>query len=60
MPVEVNNHNITAEIDAFVRALQSGGDMLVSSKEGANTVAVCCACVQSSKEDKPVKIEYIK
>ncbi len=60
LPVEVNNHNITAEIDMFVKALQSGKEMPVTSKEGANTVAVCCACVESSKKDKPIKIEYVK
>ncbi len=60
MPVEVNNHNINAEIDVFVKALQNGTEMPVSSKEGANTVAVCCACVKSSKENRPVEIEYIK
>ena len=60
MPVEVNNHNINAEIDEFVKALQNGTDVPVSSKEGANTVAVCRACVKSSKEDRPVKVEYIK
>lgn len=60
LPVEVNNHNITAEIDAFVKALNSGAKMPVSSKEGANTVAVCCACVESSKKEMPIKIEYVK
>ena len=58
IPVEVNNHNITAEIDAFVDALKGEKPMPVSSMEGASTVAVCCAVVESCKTGMPVKIKY--
>ncbi len=58
LPVEVNNHNITAEIDAFIDALQSEGEMPVSSREGASTVAVCCACVESAAKGMPIKVKY--
>ena len=58
IPVDINNHNATAEIEAFVDALVNDKPMPVSSKEGAYTVAVCCAAVESSKTGRPVDIVY--
>ncbi len=58
LPVEVNNHNIDAEISVFVEALQNGTEMPVSSIEGASTVVVCCATVEAAKEKKQIDIEY--
>ena len=46
------------EIDQFVDALLSGGAMPVSSMEGASTVAVCAASVESAKLGKPIQIQY--
>ena len=60
VPVDINNHNATAEIEAFVSALLAGERMPVSSKEGAYTVAVCCSTVESTKTGKPVEIAYPK
>lgn len=60
LPVDINNHNVTAEIDLFVTALQAGDAMPVSSMEGASTVAVCAASVESAKLGKPVQIKYPK
>ena len=60
IPVEINNHNVTAEIDAFITSLIDGKDILVGSVEGANTVTVCCATVESAKIGKPVDIVYPK
>ncbi len=60
LPVEVNNHNVPAEIDGFVDALVNGEAMPVSSMEGASTVAVCCAAVESAATGKPVEIRYPK
>lgn len=60
LPVEINNHNVTAEIDAFITSLIDGKDILVGSVEGANTVTVCCATVESAKLGKPVDIVYPK
>ena len=58
LPVDINNHNVAAEIDQFVNALVSGTPMPVSSMEGASTVAVCCASVESAKLRKPIAIRY--
>ena len=58
LPVEINNHNITAEIDVFVDALLSGAEMPVTSMEGASTVAVACATVEAAAKGHPIKIRY--
>lgn len=60
LPVEINNHNVTAEIDVFVEALISGKPMPVTSMEGASSVAVCCATVEAARVGHPVKIKYPK
>lgn len=58
IPVDINNHNATAEIEAFVDALINDKPMPVSSKEGAYTVAVCCSTVESYQTGKVVEIVY--
>ena len=58
LPVEINNHNITAEIAAFIDALIAGGEMPVTSMAGARTVAVCCATVEASQKHQLVQICY--
>lgn len=60
LPVDINSHNVGAEIDLFVDALVNGKPSPVMPKEGANTVVVCCATVQSASENRTVKIEYPK
>ena len=54
----VNNHNTKGEAQVFAEALLAGKDMPISSMEGAKTVAVAAATVQSAKEDKPIVIRY--
>lgn len=58
LPVEVNNHNINAEVHLFIEAIQNGTPLPVTSYEGAATVAVCCATVESVAAGKPVNIRY--
>ena len=60
IPVDINNHNVGAEIDQFVDALLKGEDVPISSIEGASTVAVCAASVESARIGKPVEIRYPK
>ena len=60
IPVDINNHNVGAEIDQFVDALLKGEDVPISSIEGASTVAVCAAIVESARIGKPVEIRYPK
>lgn len=58
IPVVVNNHNATEEIRNFMDALINDKPMPVSSFEGAATVAVCCAAVESIAAGKPIQIRY--
>jgi len=58
LDVEVNNHNINAEIDVFVDALINDTPIPVSSMEGAATVAVAVATVESARDHKVVQIRY--
>lgn len=60
LPVVINNHNATEEIRWFVEALVKGDPMPIPSLEGANTVAVCCAALESVRVGKPVNINYPK
>ena len=61
LPVEVNNHNITAEIDAFIDGITGKKDIIVTSLEGASSVAVCYATVESAaKGGEAVTIKYPK
>ena len=60
IPVEVDNHNVVAEIDMFVDALLEGKAVPISSTEGAATVAVCRATVESSVSKQPVSIKYLE
>lgn len=58
LPVEINNHNISAEIDAFITSLLEDKDIIVSSAEGANTVVVCRATIESAAKGTPINIVY--
>lgn len=56
--VRVADHNIEEEIAMFVDALENNKKAPISSYEGASTVAVCCATVESTKTGVPVQIKY--
>ena len=58
LEVNINSHNVSQEIKVFIEALQSGEAMPVSSLEGASTIAVACATVESASKGEPVKIKY--
>ena len=58
IPVEINNHNITLEIDQFVDALVNETPLPVTSMEGAKTVAVCRAAVESAATHALVQVKY--
>lgn len=58
IPVEVNNHNIGGEQEAMIDSFLNGTPVLMTGKEGAKTVAVCCAAVESAKKGEIVKIDY--
>lgn len=58
VPCQPKGHNMTAEISDFVDAIIEGKPNPISSIEGASTVAVCRATVESAKLGQPVQIVY--
>ena len=60
IPCNPKGHNMEAEIRDFVMAIQAGKQPPISPLEGASTVAVARATVESFTKGKPVKIKYPK
>lgn len=58
IPIEVNNHNAAAEFRVFAEAIRNNTPIITDATEGAKTVAVCLAVVESSKTGMPVKPDY--
>ena len=56
--IEVNNHNAAAEFRVFADAIMSNTPVATDATEGAKTVEVCLAVVESSKTGVPVKPDY--
>ena len=60
IPVAIGSHNTAAELAEFVDIIKNDKEVAVSAREGADTVAVCVAAVESSMTGKPVNVEYCK
>ncbi len=58
LDVEVNNHNAAKEFAVFADAIRSGRPVETDAREGAKTVAVCRAIVESSETGVPVAPNY--
>ncbi len=58
LPVSLNNHNTSGEIDDFTRCLLQGSDVTTSSVEGASTVEACLGAVRSAETGTPVTLQY--
>ena len=56
--VEVNNHNAAREFEVFADAIINDKPVITDAREGAKTVAVCLAIVESAKTGMPVKPDY--
>lgn len=56
--VEVNNHNAAAEFKVFADAVLNDTPIATDALEGAKTVAVCLAIVESAKCGKPIQPDY--
>lgn len=56
--VALNNHNVAEEHRQVVAALLHGAPLLTPGEEGARTVAVCTAIVESANSGAPVEIHY--
>lgn len=60
IPVDIVSHNVSVstEINEFVDCIIKNKKSIISAEEGAKTVAVAVATVQSTKEGKPIKVNY--
>ncbi len=56
--VEVNNHNAVREFEAFAEAVAGDAPVLTDAREGAKTVEVCHAIIESARTGKPVRPDY--
>lgn len=56
--VQVNNHNAAKEFEVFADAIINDKPVITDAREGAKTVAVCLAIVESAKTGKPVNPDY--
>ncbi len=56
--IQVNNHNAAKEFDVFADAILNDKSVITDAREGAKTVEVCLAIVESSKTGKPVRPDY--
>ena len=56
--VPLDSHNIAEEHKAMLAAFRDGIPVITTGREGARTVCVCRAVVESAKTGKPVVIEY--
>jgi predicted dehydrogenase len=60
IPIPVNNHNMTAEIKDMCDVILGKIPLEIDAVEGANTVAVCRAAVDSVATGLPVKPQYFR
>lgn len=58
LPVPIQNHNTFGEIQGFVDAILANQPVPTSAEEGARTVSVCLAGVESARQGAPVTINY--
>lgn len=59
IPIAINNHNISAEVNDFVDVLTGRKELDIPGAEGAATVAVCEAIIQSAASGNAEKIHYL-
>ena len=56
--VAIANHNTYEEHKSMISAIRDNKPIITTGREGARTVCVCRAVVQSAKEGKTIQIEY--
>jgi len=59
IPIEINNHNIGAEVNDFVDVLTGKKPLDIPGSEGAATVAVCEAIIKSADSGKAETVNYL-
>ncbi len=58
IPIDINSHNAAGEFEAFYEAVQGLRPLETPAIEGANTIAVCHAIVESADTGRPVAPNY--
>lgn len=58
LPVNVNNHNLTGEVEDFCNAILEDRPVVTDGINGASTVSVCLAIVESFKTGEKVRVDY--
>ncbi|MBR2500036.1 MAG: Gfo/Idh/MocA family oxidoreductase [Clostridia bacterium] len=58
VPVQVNNHNLGGEVEDFCKCILEGKPVVTSGVEGASTVSVCLAIVESFKTGEKITVDY--
>lgn len=58
VPVDINNHNVGGEVSDFCKAILEGKPVTTDGVEGASTVSVCLAIVESFKTGEKVVVDY--
>ena len=59
IPIDINDHNVGGEFDVFAAHILNDTPVEMSAREGAKTVAVCFAIVESSTTGKPIAPNYV-
>lgn len=59
LPVDIAHHNINHEVREFIDAIHAGRKPEVDALEGARTVAVASAIVESARTGKPETVRYL-
>ena len=60
LPIDINNHNVFAEISEMTAAIRENRLPSTTGYDGADTVSICLSAVESTKSGLPVKITYLK
>ena len=58
IPVSISNHNIFEEVNEFCNCIAEQRKPVLSAAEGAATVSICLAAVESAKTHRPVEVDY--
>jgi len=58
LPVSIESHNTAAEIKEICDAILNDKELITDGVEGASTVAVCNAIVESSANGERIKLDY--
>lgn len=59
LSIKIDNHNMPGEIKEFCDVINGKQELLLSGYQGAATVAVCEAVIESARTGMPQKVKYL-